>query len=67
MADFSELLKFRLGYAVDPAISQLINRDDLIRIRVREIDAVINEYKGAIENLQFTKSALEKAIGSKAK
>jgi hypothetical protein len=65
MADFSELVRFRLGYAVDPAIAQLLNKEDLIRIRIREIDSVINEYKGAIENLTFTKTALEKTIANK--
>ena len=65
MADFSDLVRFRIGYAVDPAIGQLIPKEDLIRIRIREIDSVILEYKGAIDNLQFTKSALEKSISGK--
>jgi hypothetical protein len=65
MGDFSELVRFRLGYAVDPAIAQLLAKEDLIRIRVREIDSVIHEYQGAIENLQFTKAALEKTIAAK--
>jgi hypothetical protein len=65
MADFSELVRFRLGYAVDPAITQFLAKEDLIRIRVREIDSVIHDYQSAIENLQFTKAALEKTIAAK--
>jgi len=64
-SDFSELVRFRLGYAVDPAIAQLLNKEDLIRIRIREIDSVIHQYKGAIDNLEFTKAALEKSIARK--
>jgi hypothetical protein len=60
-----ELVRFRFGYAVDPAIAQLLNKEDLIRIRVRELESAINEYKGAIENLQLTKSALEKTLNAK--
>ncbi len=64
MADFSELFRFRLGYAVDPAIAQHIPKEDLLAIRVREIDAQIKELQGVVENLQFVKTTIQKQIGT---
>lgn len=65
MADLSELFRFRLGYAVDPAIAQHISKEDLVAIRVREIDAHIKDLQTAIEDLQFVKSTLQKSAGAK--
>jgi hypothetical protein len=64
MAELSDLFRFRLGYAVDPAIAQLIPKEDLLAIRAREIDATIKEMQGVIENLQFVKTTIQKQIGS---
>lgn len=66
MTDLSELFRFRLGYAVDPAIAQHISKEDLIAIRVREIDAQIKGLQSLTEDLNFVKTTLQKQVGKKS-
>lgn len=61
MADLSEQFRFRLGYAVDPAILQHLSREDLVAIQVRHIDTQIKDLQAQIENLQFVKTAVQKS------
>ena len=60
MAQLSESVTARLGYAADPAIEILLPKDMLARIKLQKIDMAIRDLKGTIKDLNLQREMLVK-------
>ena len=53
-----EALKYRLGYASDPAIDMLLDKSKIAEIKVRELDLTIRELEQNLELVKVTRGAI---------
>jgi len=53
-----EQLKWKLGYAADPAIDILLDKGKIAEIKVKELDLAINELQQTLEIAKFTRNAI---------
>lgn len=53
-----ELLKWKLGYAADPAIEMLLDKAKIAEIKVKELDATIYELEKGLEIVKVTRAAI---------
>ncbi len=58
-AEMPELLKWRIGYAADPAIDILLDKSKIAQIKVRELDAKIDHLERDLEIAKMTRDALK--------
>jgi len=53
-----EAMKWKVGYAADPAIDILLDKAKLAQIRIRKLDMLINELNQQIELLDMERDML---------
>jgi len=58
-AERPELLKWRLGYAADPAIEILFDKAKIAQIKIRELDAIIRDLEMNLEIAKTTRDAIK--------
>lgn len=56
--EIPESLKWRLGYAADPAIDILLDKSKIAQIKVAQLDAAVNELETALHIVKMTRSAI---------
>jgi len=59
MNEMSELLKWRIGWAADPAIDILLDKSKIAQIKIAELDARILDLEKSLEVIKMTKEALK--------
>ena len=57
---FREMVNWRVGYAADPAIEMLLDKNKIAQIKVKELDARIRELETGLEVARMTRDALRK-------
>lgn len=57
---FEEAIRWKVGYAADPAIDILLDKALLAQLRIRKLDMVIADLKANIELLQVERGMLAK-------
>jgi len=55
-----EIIRARIGYAADPAIEMLLNKDLLARIKVSQLEGGIRLLEMQLETARMTLDALRK-------
>jgi hypothetical protein len=58
LREMPELLKWKVGYAADPAIDILLDKAKIAQIKVKELDARIHELETSLEVIRMTRDAL---------
>lgn len=53
-----ELLKWKVGYAADPAIEMLLDKTKIAQIKIKELDATIHELEQNLEIVKTTRAAI---------
>lgn len=53
-----ELLKWKVGYAADPAIEMLLDKGKIAEIKVKELDGTIRELEHNLEIVKTTRAAI---------
>lgn len=57
-AGIPEAIKWKVGYAADPAIDILLDKSKLAQIRIRKLDMLIQELNQQIELLDMERDML---------
>ena len=55
-----ELLKWKVGYAADPAIEMLLEKPVIADIKVKELDMVIRDLESNLEIVKMTRDAIKR-------
>ena len=58
-ADIPEIVKWKIGYAADPALDMLLDKGKIAQIKVRELDARIHDLERNLEIVKMTRDALK--------
>jgi len=59
MTDLSELVKWKIGWAADPAIDMLLDKGKIAQIKVKELDARIRDLEVNLEIIKLTRDAIK--------
>lgn len=59
MNEMSELLKWKIGWAADPAIDILLDKSKIAQIKVAELDARVRDLEMNLDLIKMTRDAIK--------
>ncbi len=56
--EIPEMLRWKIGYAADPAIDILLDKSKIAQIKVAQLDAVAHELETSLNIVKMTRAAI---------